>query len=223
MRQDIFQAVWRPDGTRDEARLASDVCFCCKTAVATGADGSVYVAWRHIFPPNLRDMAVARSSDGGRTFGAPVRVSEDGWALDACPDDGPAIAVDARGLLHMAWPTLVGEAKGIFYSYSADGGRTFAPRLRLDDGSGPAAHPQITVAGDRVAVVWDQGSAPRRAYLREISSAAKSWAPKLGTAVTLSGEAAVYPVVAATPSALVAAWTAETPAGSEVRVRRLVR
>jgi hypothetical protein len=226
MRQDIFQAVWRPDGTHDEARLATDVCFCCKTAVAAGPDGSVYAAWRHIFPPNLRDMAVARSTDGGRTFAAPVRVSQDGWAIDACPDDGPSIAVDARGVLHIAWPTMAGEGKGIFYSYSADGGRTFAPRLRVDDGSGPAAHPQVAAADDRLAVVWDQGTSPRRAYLREIASApqAATWTPALGAIVTLSGDqAAVYPVVAATPSAVVAAWIAETPAGSQVRVRRLGR
>jgi hypothetical protein len=226
-RQDIFQAVWRPDGTHDEARLATDVCFCCKTAVATAPDGSVYVAWRHIYPPNLRDMAVARSTDGGRTFGAPVRVSEDGWAIDLCPDDGPSIVADARGVLHIAWPTMVGEEdKGIFYSYSTDGGRTFATRQRVDGGSAPAAHPQLALSGDRVVVLWDQGPAPRRAYLREISSGAKAaaWKPSLGRIVNLSGDgAAVYPVAVSTPSGLVAAWTSETPAGSEVRVRRLGR
>jgi hypothetical protein len=195
--------------------------------VATAPDGAVYVAWRHIYPPNLRDMAVARSTDGGRTFGAPVRVSEDGWAIDLCPDDGPSIAVDARGVLHIAWPTMVGEEdKGIFYSYSADGGRTFAPRQRVDGGSAPAAHPQVALSGDRVVVLWDQGPAPRRAYLREISSGAKAAAgkPSLGRIVNLSGDgAAVYPVAAATASGLVAAWTSETPSGSEVRVRRLGR
>jgi hypothetical protein len=226
-RQDIFQAVWRPDGTHDEARLATDVCFCCKTSVATGPDGSVYVAWRHIYPPNLRDMAVARSTDGGRTFEAPVRVSEDGWAIDLCPDDGPSIVVDARGVLHIAWPTMVDEEnKGVFYSYSVDGGRTFAPRRRVDDGRASAAHPQVALARGRVVVVWDQGPAPRRAYLREVASdaTASGWKPALGPTVDLSGDgAAVYPAAAAASTALVAAWTAETASGSEVRVRRLVR
>jgi hypothetical protein len=226
MRQDLFQAVSWPDGTRSETRVATDVCFCCKTGVATAPDGTVYVAWRHIYPPNLRDMAVARSSDGGRTFGAPVRVSEDGWALDGCPDDGPSIAVDSRGVLHIGWPTLVpgsASGKGIFYSYSGDGGRTFAARVRLDEGAG-AAHPQLAVGGDRVVVVWDQSDGQRRIHSRTISGDPKaaSWTPVLGQPTVLSGEQpAVYPVVAITPTATVVAWTEEAKAGSQIRVQRL--
>ena len=148
-----------------ETRVATDVCFCCKTAVAAGADGSVYVAWRHIYPPNVRDIAVARSTDGGRTFGAPVRVSEDGWAIDGCPDDGPSIAVDARGRLHVAWPTLVAGAPARASSTPPPwtAAHVCAPSARRR-GAGGAAHPQLAVAGDRVAVAWDQsgGSGPRR-------------------------------------------------------------
>jgi hypothetical protein len=229
MRQDLFQAVWRADGTHDEARVATNVCFCCKTAVGTGPDGSVYVAWRHIYAPNLRDIGVARSVDGGRTFSAPVRVSEDGWAIDGCPDDGPSIGIDARGVVHVVWPTLVpgGGGKGIFYSYSLDGGRSFAPRLRLDEGLGGAAHPQMAVAGGRVVVVWDQGGVgARRVSLREIvgDPQAAAWSPRMGAATTLSNEAAaVYPAVAATAAGTVVAWTEESAAGSVIRVRRGLR
>jgi hypothetical protein len=31
----------------------------------------------------------------------PTRVSQDDWKLDACPDDGPAVATDATGTLHV--------------------------------------------------------------------------------------------------------------------------
>ena len=227
MRQDLYQAVSWPDGKRSETRVATDVCFCCKTGVATAPDGTVYVAWRHIYPPNLRDMAVARSTDGGRTFASPVRVSEDGWAIDGCPDDGPSLAVDARGVVHIAWPTLVpgsDTGKGIFYSYSQDSGRTFAARVRLDEGVG-SAHPQLAVGGDRVVVVWDQSTeGRRRIQSRTISSDPKAaaWTPVLGRPAVLSTELpASYPAVAVTSAVAVVAWTEEAPAGSEIRVRRL--
>ena len=229
MRQDIFHAVWRPDGSHEEVTVATDVCFCCKTAVATAPGGVVYVAWRHIYPTNLRDIAVARSADGGKTFSAPVRVSEDGWQIAGCPDDGPALAVDESGTLHVVWPTMVGGAdrpvKGIFYSHSTDGGRTFAPRQRVDEEGSGAAHPQMAAGGGRVAVVWDEAGTSRRACLREVSRDPKrpGATPVLGTITVLSAGPAVYPAVAATPSSLVAAWTETAAAGSEIRVRRLPR
>jgi hypothetical protein len=159
-----------------------------------------------------------------------VRVSEDGWQIAGCPDDGPALAVDESGTLHVVWPTMVGSAdraaKGIFYSYSTDGGRTFAPRQRIDDeeGSG-AAHPQIAAGAGRVAIVWDEAGATRRACLREVSREPKrpGSTPVFGPITTLSAGPAVYPAIAATPSSLVAAWTETTAAGSEIRVRRLPR
>jgi hypothetical protein len=228
-RQDLFEAVWRADGTHAEARVATNVCFCCKTAVASGPDGSVYVAWRHIYPPNLRDIAVARSTDGGRTFSSPARVSEDGWAIDGCPDDGPAIGVDARGVLHVVWPTVdpAGGGKGIFYAYSLDGGRSFAPRVRLDEGPGGAAHPQLALLGGRVVAVWDEGSGgARRVSLREIASDAQAgaWSPRLMSTTILSADrSATYAAVAAAGSAAVVAWTEDAGTGSEIRVVRRLR
>lgn len=227
MQQDLFHAVRRADGTRDEVRIASDVCFCCKTATATGPDGAVYVAWRHIFAPNIRDIAVARSTDGGRTFGAPVRLSDDGWAIDACPDDGPSIAVDASRVLHAAWPTEVSAAVGraVFYSYSTDGGRTFAPRIRVDGETGAPAHPQLALWGDRAAIVWDEsaGTGPRRIRLREVAIGTAR-GPLLGAVSTVSSEAAAtYPAVTVTADATLVAWTEETEKGADVRVTRLAR
>ena len=67
----------------------------------------LYAAWRHVYPGNMRDMAFTVSRDGGATFAPPLRVSEDKWVLEGCPDDGPAIAVDGRSHVHLVWPTLV--------------------------------------------------------------------------------------------------------------------
>ena len=69
--------------------IAPGVCYCCKTSVAAGANGTVVAVWRHVYTGNIRDIALATSADGGRTFAPPARVSEDNWVLAGCPDNDP--------------------------------------------------------------------------------------------------------------------------------------
>ena len=195
-----------------ERELAKGVCYCCKTALAAGADRAVYAAWRHVYPGNIRDIAFTFSRDGGRSFAGPIRVSEDTWAINGCPDDGPAIAVDPKGQVHLAWPTVVGGANpegALFYASTRDG-RTFTPRTRIPTlGSARPTHPQIVVDGrGRIVVAWDEAlNGQRAAAAREIRPQP---GPRVefGPVISLSpGEPATYPVLAATGSGLVAVWT----------------
>jgi hypothetical protein len=213
-RQDVFHASWKDSASQKDNAVVANVCFCCKTAIATAGD-RVYAAWRHIFPGSVRDIAVARSTDNGATFGAPVRLSEDNWMIDACPDDGPSMAADTHGGIHVAWPTMVpGERprKGIFYASLPQGagdGVTFSPRVRLDAGDADVAHPQI--ASDdhgNVAVVWDERIGDRRRIVvrRVVSGSA---AP----AETFEGVGVTYPAVAAADGHWIVVWPAQTPEG----------
>jgi hypothetical protein len=210
VRQDIYHAVWGADGTAVETMVASNVCFCCKTALVSRGD-EVYVAWRHLFPGGVRDIAVARSSDRGKTFSAPVRVSLDNWKIDACPDDGPAMTLDARGALDITWPTMVKDRVGIFEASSTDGGATFTPRVRIDSGTAAASHPRIAASASAVAIVWDElANGARRAWVR------------VGTAapIALNAEgAASYPAVAATKNGFIAGWTEQQGETSVLRTR----
>jgi hypothetical protein len=213
MRQDIYHAIWRGTEAPVETMVAANVCFCCKTAIVSrGRD--VYVAWRHLFDGGIRDIAVGRSSDGGATFSAPVRVSADNWRIDACPDDGPAMALDAAGALHIAWPTMVHESAGdriaIFEAESTDGGATFTPRRRIDTGAASAAHPRIAIGTAGPAVVWDElTEGERRGWMRTGD----------GQPVALTAAAATYPAIAATKRAFVAGWTEQDGERAVVRTR----
>jgi hypothetical protein len=187
----------------------------------------MYVAWRHVYPTNLRDIAVAHSTDDGRTWSAPVRVSEDHWQIDACPEDGPSLGVDDNGIVHIAWPTTMApafERKAIFYSWSTDGGKTFAARIRLDaDDAGVrvAAHPQLAVSSGKVFITWDEDTANgRRIRLREIDATGKTPVPSATTSVVSSDDGPARPAVAALAGdAVVLAWSVRTSAGSTIRVQ----
>ena len=141
------------------ATVASGTCQCCRTALAVAPDGAVYAAWRHIFDGGERDMAVARSDDGGATWGAPVRVHRDGWAIDGCPHSGPAVTVDAEGTVHVAWSTGAPGRTGVWHAASADRGATFGMPQPL---AAPAPLGQVRAATvDGHAVLAFENTATR--------------------------------------------------------------
>ena len=204
-----------------ERELTKGVCYCCKTALAAGPRGLLVAAWRHVYPGNLRDIAFAVSRDRGRTFSPPVRVSEDGWAINACPDDGPAIGVDGRGTVHLAWRTVIGgsDPEGALFYASTSDGRTFTPRVRIPTlGAFNPTHPQLVVDGrGRIVVAWDEVVEGRRvAAARQLivkSNQQVDFAP----IVTLSSDGpATYPALATTERGLLAVW----PTGGETSVIR---
>jgi hypothetical protein len=225
--QDVYHARISPDGRIAEHLIATGVCFCCKTTVAVDAKGAVHAAWRHIFPGSLRDIAFAKSTDGGASFTPLVRVSEDRWELNGCPEDGPSMAIDASGMVHIAWATLVndGEAqKQVFYATSRDG-KVFSPRTRVPtSGMTNPGHPQLVLTSDGVAIVWDETvDGVRRVSATRLTRGA------FQPPVVMSGnEAGSHPVIARTGNGdLLVAWTSRPatsgPSAPEswIKVRRI--
>jgi hypothetical protein len=228
--QEVYHATLTPDGRVVETVIASDVCFCCKTAVAVDTRGTVYAAWRHIFPGSMRDIAFATSTDGGAHFNSLVRVSEDKWELNGCPEDGPSIAVDQSGMIHIAWATVVKDGadgelqKAVFYATSRDG-KVFSPRKRLPTAAGGTpGHPQLVLLADRgVAIALDEVVGG----LRRVSVARISPAGVVQQAETLSGdESASNPVIVRSGTGnLLVAWTSRSPGANtgvaQIRLKRV--
>lgn len=134
-----------------------DACPCCRTALAVAADGAVFVAWRKVLEGSVRDVVVARSLDGGRTFEAPVRVHADDWVFDGCPHAGPALAVDRSGTVHVAWFTGKEGEAGLYYARSTDGGRSFGARVPLRVGDDAlVAQAALTASGDHTWLAWEE-------------------------------------------------------------------
>ena len=78
-------------------KLDEQTCVCCRTTVTTGLDGTVYVAWRKIFPGNIREVVVARSTDNGTSYSSAVIVGHDQWMFLGCPHRPASLGVDANG------------------------------------------------------------------------------------------------------------------------------
>jgi hypothetical protein len=208
-----------------EREVLKGVCYCCKVAMATGADGAIIAAWRHVYAGNLRDIAFTISRDGGRTFAAPQRVSDDRWQLAGCPDDGPALAVDGGGTIHAVWPTVIGGDKpegAVFYASSRDG-RTFSPRTRIPTlGSPKPMHPQIAADDSgRVTVAWDEViGGVRQAAMRTIKFD-EAGQPIFGAAMRLGRPdvPSSYPMLVSTPAGMAAVYVEGKAGASAVRVQ----
>ncbi len=191
-----------------------EACPCCRTAIASDSGGVVYLAWRTVLPGNIRDIVVARSADGGVTWTVPRRVHADDWQYDGCPHAGPAMTVDARHRLHVAWWTGKPGKAGVFYA-RADDGVTFAPPVTM--ASAPASRPshvQLAVRDSTVVVVWDDGFTPHPSVRMRVSG---NGGTRFGSAALASdaSRVAMFPVVAFTGSKVLLAWTEDTPDGHD--------
>jgi hypothetical protein len=135
-------------------KVATLACPCCRPSVAIAADGKVYVAYRHVYGNNERDIAVATSTDHGEHFSPPVRIANDHWKLFGCPESGPVAAAQGNKLI-VAWYTATGDHPGIRLTASRDGGKTFSRELSVSKGIENANHPYLSMADDgTIAVVF---------------------------------------------------------------------
>jgi hypothetical protein len=126
-------------------------------SLALGPDHAIYLAWT-TGDNEAADIQLAKSTDGGQTFGAPRVVGPSKSYSDA-----PKLAVDSAGAVHLTYAESSGGPFARYhvrYTRSDDGGRTFpAPRdiaRPMPQASVSAAFPALSVdARRRVYVVWE--------------------------------------------------------------------
>jgi hypothetical protein len=203
------------DGGRTWSRnvrvTPGEACPCCRTAMASAPDGTLYLAWRQVFPGNVRDVVVARSSDRGATWQEPVRAHADGWVFDGCPHAGPSLQVDEAGRVHIAWWTGKEGAAGVWYANSTDGGRTFGTPAALGVAKfSRPAHVQLALGGqDRLVAAWDDGTlASPRVVVRVSKNGGEKWSDV--ATLSDSGKVAGFPVVGAARERVTVAWSEQS-------------
>jgi len=194
-----------PNGTLGkEHPLDLRTCDCCQVAATVTPSGPV-IAYRDRTENEIRDIAVVRQVNGQWT--EPTIVHEDGWHIEACPVNGPALA--ARGdTVAIAWFTGAQDTARVRVAFSVDGGQRFAAPVRVDGGT-PAGRVGITLDTNGDAIVsWLERVPPENAEVR-VRRVARSGT--LGEPFTISRTSAArasgFPRIARTGNALVAAWT----------------
>lgn len=199
-------------------RIAGDVCPCCRPALASDGD-TLFLVWRRVTTDGSRDIVLVRSDDDGGSWSTPQPVAIDGWRIDGCPHSGPAAQV-ADGRLLIAWMSGADDQQRLFWTSSADGGRHFAPRARAGAGLVEPNHPALAFVGTRAFVTFEardsreaDGWGPKRAYLEELATGARS-------AVPMAESAGYVTAAALSPDALALAWTNLSSGHAQAMVSR---
>lgn len=78
------------------------VCPCCRPSISADRKGNVYVMFRNELK-GARDLYLAHSKDGGRTFAAAQKLGTGSWLLKQCPMDGGAVSLDEKGNPGTTW------------------------------------------------------------------------------------------------------------------------
>lgn len=89
-----------------------------------------YIAWSGT-PDRYDDIWVVHSSDGGASWGAPVKANDD--AQQRLANDRPDLAVDVAGTVHLAWFDRRDGTGAAWYSNSTDHGATWSRNIRVTD------------------------------------------------------------------------------------------
>ena len=199
---------------RREVVIDGRVCDCCPLSTAWASDGLV-AAFRDRSPDEIRDISVSRLTAG--KWSAPVPVHRDGWKIEGCPVNGPAVS--ARGAtVAVAWFTGQGGSERAFAAFSIDAGRTFGAPIRLDDGKA-LGRVQIAVLKDgSAAASWIDFVEPRSLLkLRRIDRTGAR-----GPAVTIAeGIGSTHPKLVQVRDEILVAWVESARGSTRVRVSRV--
>jgi hypothetical protein len=209
-------AVYDANGKQlSETVVNPRLCECCSTAATPTPEG-VAVAYRNRNADEVRDIYVSRLVGGH--WVAPTDVHKDGWKLDACPINGPAINALGNNAA-VAWFMAKNDRGQAFVAFSHDAGRSFDPPVRVDDAGSLGRMGVAMLADGSAAVTWIESSKPRsQLRLRIVKPSGERSAP---VTITDAAGGERYPRIAQAGNELLLSWTEGNEKSSQVRTARL--
>ena len=180
------------------------VCDCCQPAAAMTSSGPV-LAYRDRTPEEIRDVVVRRHAAAG--WQPPVPAATDGWHIEGCPVNGPAIAASGERVA-VAWFTAAGGTPRVEFAWSDDGAASFAPALELD-GAGSFGQVGLVLGrGGTAHATWWRAAAGGGTdlVLRTVATDGSLGEPRV-VAHSAAAQPVDVPQLAAAGDDLLIAWT----------------
>ncbi len=203
------------DGTPGPELLLDDrTCECCQTSLVRTSEGLV-AAYRNRSEGEIRDIGIVRGT--GEVWTEPALVAEEGWQISGCPVNGPQLSASGLRVVS-AWFTGAGGEPRVHVAFSEDGGATFGPPIRIDEGT-PVGRVDTELMEDGTAlVVWLEASEQEPRILARSVSPDGSLGPVALVTETSEARASGFPRVARLGNEILFAWTLPGEDGG-IRVR----
>jgi hypothetical protein len=150
----LFGAAINPGGLAGQIFLAIDT-----SGTATNNNIYMLATVQQFSASNGSDVMFTRSTDGGLTFSAPQRITDDPINQNKWHWFG-TLAVAPNGRIDSVWLDTRNAANNtdsqLFYSWSTDGGVTWAPNVAVSNSFNPfEGYPVQTKMGDYITIVSD--------------------------------------------------------------------
>ena len=150
----LFGAAINPGGLAGQIFLAID-----RSGTATNNNIYMLATVQQFSASNGSDVMFTRSTDGGLTFSAPHRITDDPVNQNKWHWFG-TLAVAPNGRIDSVWLDTRNAVNNtdsqLFYSWSTDGGVTWAPNVAVSNSFTPfQGYPVQNKIGDYITIVSD--------------------------------------------------------------------
>jgi len=186
-----------------EMQIDNRTCECCKSALTATPDGLIAV-YRDRSPKEIRDISISRFVNG--KWSAPEDLSKDGWEIDGCPINGPAVSSNGK-YVAAAWFTAPADKAQVDLMMSSDGGKTFGKKIRVDAGN-PAGRVEVLSlpSGDAIVSWIERTGQGSRLHLRRFDMNGNGAAP-IDVSRTVGVRSGGFPKMVLSGNDIIVAWS----------------
>jgi hypothetical protein len=198
-----------------EILLDDRVCDCCPTSGVAGPEGTLFIVYRDRSREEVRDISLVRVRGGSPLPPGPVH--EDGWRIEGCPVNGPAVVWWRDGPAVLWYTHGHDDVPRVLFAFSGDGGETFSEPERVDDGNPLGRVALVVDARGDVLASWLEATEGGEAEIR--LRRVGDTGPRAASSVlvrTTAGRVGGLPRLAAGDGRLLLAWT-ESAESTRVR------
>ncbi|ASS50805.1 MAG: hypothetical protein A3D31_14740 [Candidatus Fluviicola riflensis] len=138
--------------------VTGEACDCCPAEMVS--DGTNQILLFRNNESNIRDIHVARSTDGGVSFSAGADMEDLGWFITSCPSTGPQGIIIGDSLFMVSASRVSGSYRIYIGSGNLTGGNLALVNqtspIPPDNSNGAQNYPRISGEGNTMVMVWEE-------------------------------------------------------------------